>query len=139
MEDEINSLVDSTTSGILGASDQSRLAALRLELQNWVDHEIHSARLQSRLSWALQGDSNTKYFHAMALARKNHNVIWGLEDEDGNLVIDDSSLKTMGIQYFKNIFVDDHLTNIVAQLKVIRLFPSFIIPEESESFTRQIS
>ena len=71
----------------------------------------------------------------MESARKNHNAIWSLEDEVGNLVIDDQGLKTMGMQYFKNIFADDNLTNIVAQLKVIRLFPSFINPEERESFS----
>ena len=133
LEDEINSLLNSSTSGILGASDQSRLATLRLELPNWVDHELQSTRLQSRLSWALQGDANTKFFHTVALARKNHNAIWGLEDEVGNMINDDLGLKILGIRYFKNIFADDHLTNIVAQLKVIRLFPSFISPEESDS------
>ena len=53
LEDEINSLLKSSTFGILGARDQSRLLALRLELQRWVDHELQSARLQSRLSWPL--------------------------------------------------------------------------------------
>ena len=40
LEDEINTLLESSSSGILGASDQSRLKALRLELQSWVDHEL---------------------------------------------------------------------------------------------------
>ena len=119
LEDEINTLPESSSSGILGASDQSRLKALRLELQSWVDHELQSARLQSRLSWALQGDANTKFFHVVASARKNHNAIWGLEDEVGNLVVDDLDIKALGVHYFKKIFADDHLTNIVAQLKVI--------------------
>ena len=119
LEDDINTLLESSSSGILGASDQSRLKALRLEFQSWVDHELQSARLQSRLSWALQGDANTKFFHDVALARKNHNAIWGLEDEEGNQVIDDLGIKALGVRYFKKIFVDDHLTNIVAQLKVI--------------------
>ena len=102
-------------------------------------HELQSARLQSRLTWASQGDTNTKLFHAVASARKNHNAIWGLEDEDGNLIFDDSSIKDMGVRHFKKIFQDDHLTNIEAQLKVIRLFPSFINSDERESFTCQIS
>ena len=54
IEDEIKSLLESTSSGILGARDHSRLLALRHELQIWVDHELQSARLQRKLSWALQ-------------------------------------------------------------------------------------
>ena len=119
LEDEINTLLESSSSGILGASDQSRLKALRLELQSWVDHELQYTRLQSRLSWALQGDANTKFFHVVASAQKNNNAIWGLEDEVGNLVVDDLDIKALGVWYFKKIFVDDHLTNIMAQLKVI--------------------
>ena len=53
IEDEIKSLLDSLSSGILGARDHTRLLALRLELHKWMDHELQSARLQSRLSWAL--------------------------------------------------------------------------------------
>ena len=46
----------------------------------------------------------------------------------------------MGVRYFSKIFKDDGLTNIEAQLKVIRLFPSFLHQQEDlESFTRQIS
>ena len=54
IEDEIKSLLESTSSGILGARDHSRLLALRHELQIWVDHELQSARLPIKLSWALQ-------------------------------------------------------------------------------------
>ena len=75
----------------------------------------------------------------VASARKNHNAIWDLEDEDGNLIVDDFGIKDMGVRHFKKIFQDDHLSNIEAQLKVIRLFPSFINSEERESFTCQIS
>ena len=67
-------------------------------------HELQSARLQSRLSWALQGDANTKFFHAVASARKNHNAIWGLEDEEVKLIVDDSGIKDLGVRYFKKIF-----------------------------------
>ena len=75
----------------------------------------------------------------MASAKKNHNAIRCLEDEDGNQVVDDLGIKAMGVRYFKKIFEDDHMTNIEAQLKVIHLFPFFINSKERESFTCQIS
>ena len=71
------------------------------------------------MSGASQGDANTKCFHAVALAKNIHNAIWGLEDEEGNQVVDDLGIKALGVRYFKKIFEDDHLTNIEAQLKVI--------------------
>ena len=77
-------------------------------------------------------------FHAMASARKNHNAIWGLEDESGNLITDELGIKELGICHFRNIFQDDHRSNIEAQMKVVLLFPSFLNVEERESFTSQI-
>ena len=70
MEDEIRSILDYSTSAILSAGEQSRLASLKIELKKMMDHELHSARLQIRVSWALQGDANNKYFHVVASAWK---------------------------------------------------------------------
>ena len=75
----------------------------------------------------------------MATARKNHNAIWSLQDDLGNWVSDDKSLKDLGVRHFKTLFEDDHLTNLEAQLKVIRLFPSFISSEKIIAFTRPIT
>ena len=130
MEDEIRSLLNLTQYTIINNEQQGRLNSLKVDLQKILDHELYSARLQSRVTWALNGDANTKYFHAVASARKNHNAIWSLQDEAGSWISDDQSIKALGVRYFKNIFADDHLTNISAQLKVIRLFPSYINKEE---------
>ena len=46
--------------------------------------------------WASLGDANTKFFHSVASARKNHNAIWGLEDEGGNMIEDDKGIKDLG-------------------------------------------
>ena len=129
LEDEICSLLNLTQFAILNNEQQGRLNSLKADLQKILDHELYSARLQSRVTWALNGDANTKYFHAMASARKNHNAIWSLQDEEGTWISDDQSIKSLGVHYFKNIFVDDHLTNLSIQLKVIRLFPSYISKE----------
>ena len=57
--------------------------------------------------WATMGNANTKFFHSVAIARKNQNAIWGLEDEAGNMVEHDQGLKDLGVRHFKKIFCDD--------------------------------
>ena len=52
---------------------------------------------------------------------------------------DDPSIKTLGTRHFRKIFEDDNKTSIATQLKVIRLFPSFIDPEEKEVFMSAIT
>ena len=126
LEDEISTLLHSSQSAILNDGQQCRLNSLKADLQKLSDHELYSARLQSRVTWALNGDANTKILHVVASARKNHNAIWSLQDDVGSWVTDEQSIKSLGIRYFKNIFADDNLTNLVAQLKVICLFPSYI-------------
>ena len=90
----------SSASGLLSSSENHRLLVLKLELKNLLDHELRSAMLQSRFSWASLGDANTKFFHSVASARKNHNAIWGLQDERGILVEEDKELKALGVKFF---------------------------------------
>ena len=75
LEEEISSLLLSSHSAILNDEQNHRLISLKADLQKLLDHELYSARLQSRVAWASNGDANTKYFHAMPSARKNHNAI----------------------------------------------------------------
>ena len=126
LEKEINSILLSSHSAILNQDQQQKLNSLKNDLNKLIDHEINSARLKSRITWAQKGDANTKFFHAVASACKNHNAIWSLQDEMDNWVSDDKILKDLGVRHCKTLFEDDHLTNMEAQLKVIRLFPSFI-------------
>ena len=112
LEDEINSLLSSSASALLSDDQHLRLISLKADLQKLIEHEIYSARLQSRVTWALNGDANTKYFHAVASARKNHNAIWSLQNDSGVWVSDDHYIKTLGTQHFSKIFEDDNLTSI---------------------------
>ena len=81
LEEEINSLLLSSQSALLSNDQQGRLSSLQADLHILLKHEISSAKLQSRITWALEGDANTKFFHAVASARKNQNAIWSLKDD----------------------------------------------------------
>ena len=87
----------------------------------------------------MYGDSNTKYFHALASGRRNHNVIWSLEDKDGHSVEDEAALKELGQRHFSHIFSNDKQTCILAQLKVVMLFPIMIPSEEARGLIDSVS
>ena len=59
LEEEISSLLLSSHSAILNEDQHLRLISLKVELQKLLDHELYSARLQSRVTWASNGDANT--------------------------------------------------------------------------------
>ena len=68
---------------------------LRLKKKALLEHYLLTWQLKSRAKWAVLGDSNTKYFHALASGRRNQNAIWALEDEEGRCVEEEASLKEL--------------------------------------------
>ena len=79
------------------------------------------------------------FVHSYALARRNSTTIWGLQNQEGTLIEDDAHLKDMGAWHFTNLFTDDGASNIKDQLKVIRLFPSFLTEEDKTTFLSYFS
>ena len=65
------------------------------------------------MKWALQGDSNTKYFHTISSGRRNKNAIWSLADAEGNSYEDESAFKDLGKSHFACIYKDDGGTCLV--------------------------
>ena len=133
LEEEINSLLSSSVSALLTNDQQLRLISLKAELKKMLDHELYSARFQSRITWASNGDANTKFFHAVASAHKNHNAIWSLQDESGTWVSDDPSIKTLGTRHFRKIFEDDLLPPLLPNLKLSDYSPPLLILKRKRS------
>ena len=107
IEQAITSLLSGSSNGILSTENMAHLAHLRSERKLILNHYLLTWKLKSRAKWALQGDSNTKYFHMLASGRRNQNSIWSLSDEDGNIYEDETTLKDLGLSHFANIFKDD--------------------------------
>ena len=103
-----------------------------------MDHYLLTSQLKSREKWAVLGDSNTKFFHALASGPRNQNAIWVLEDEDGHSVEDEVALKELGQRHFSHISSDDKQTCILAQLKVVMMYPSMLSSEEACGFIESV-
>ena len=107
------------------------LNLLRSKKKKLLDHYLLIWQLKSKAKWALLGDSNTKFFHSLASSRRNQNAIWSLEDFDRNHIEEEGALRMLGHNHFSKVFCDDKQTCLLAQLKVVMLFPSMISPEEA--------
>ena len=118
---------------------QSTLNLLISKEKVLLDRYLLTWKLMSREKWAVLGDSNTKFFHALALGCRNQNAIWALEDEDGHSVEDEAALKELGQRHFSHIFSDDKQSCILAQLKVVMLYPSMLSSEEAGGFIESFS
>ncbi|KAL0916227.1 hypothetical protein M5K25_013720 [Dendrobium thyrsiflorum] len=59
-------------------------------------------RQRAKVKWIEEGDTNSKFFHAFASARRNSNQINQIKDNKGNLVEDQSLIKDV----FYELFID---------------------------------
>ena len=78
-----------------------------------LDHTLLTSQLKIHTKWAFHGDSNSKFFHALASGRRNQNTIWSLLDEDGGIVEEETALKELGLSHFSQIFYDDKQTGLL--------------------------
>ena len=139
LDKDISSLLSGSSSGILSHEEQLSLTLLISKKKKLMDHILLTWQLKSRAKWALYGDSNTKFFHTLASGRRNQNTIWSLLDDEGHSIEDETALKQLGQSHFAHIFRDDKQTCLLAQLKVVMLYPTMITHEEAPSLIQPIT
>jgi hypothetical protein len=64
-------------------------------------------RQRAKIHWLQNGDSNTKFFHAMASMRKKSNKIWKLQAESGEVVDRQEELRSVAKAYFDTLFTNN--------------------------------
>lgn len=83
--------------------ENARIQTIRRELNDiWYKEEI-KARQRAREKYILEGDKNTKYFHAIANQRKRKKMISSLEGANG-LVSDTKSILGIDVDYYRSLF-----------------------------------
>ncbi|CAM9004002.1 unnamed protein product [Rhodiola kirilowii] len=82
----------------------SRESALIKELDEWLSREEQMWQQRSRVLWLREGDNNTAFFHQKASARRKTNTIVHLRNTEGALCYDQSSLETIAVRYFQQLF-----------------------------------
>ena len=61
-------------------------------------------RQKSRISWLVEGDSNTSFFHNRVKERHNKNKILSLSKEDNSVVYEIAQIHQEAVTYYQNLF-----------------------------------
>ncbi|KAL9675480.1 hypothetical protein QQ045_003682 [Rhodiola kirilowii] len=80
---------------------------------------------RARISWAKEGDLNSKYFHSVIRGRQNRNSIKCVKLENDDFSFDPGVIKEQFVQFFNNLFngqfarapVDQSLFDLGARVK----------------------
>nr|KYP75582.1 Transposon TX1 uncharacterized [Cajanus cajan] len=79
----------------------------------------------SKLLWVKDGDSNIKYFHAIASARRKTNLIQTLTHEDNVVVHDQQGLMGVAKTYFDTLFTaSDNMIDLIMNSLSQRITPA---------------
>lgn len=74
-------------------------------------HEEAYRRQRAKSFWLLDGDTNSKYFHAYATTRKKRNMITQFHTDSGDIVTNHVDMCKEVQEYFGNLFGVDGTTN----------------------------
>lgn len=77
-------------------------------------HEETYWKHNTKIFWLAEGDSNSKYFHAIASLRKKSNYVAYLKDEKGEIVDDHDEMCSMVKEHYKNVFVNPDENRLAA-------------------------
>lgn len=81
-----------------------RVEDMQKNLANLLLQEDTYWRQRAKVYWLADGDTNSKFFHASASARKRRNTIKKLRDPSGNWIVAHDELCSLVRNYFTNIF-----------------------------------
>lgn len=91
------------------------------------DEEVYWKQ-RSRADWLREGDKNTKFFHSKASDRGRKNMIWGVENNQGQWTVKQDEVEREFRNYFQSLFISSSPTYNQIQA-VLEELPAKVTPE----------
>ncbi|XP_028751829.1 uncharacterized protein LOC114711579 [Neltuma alba] len=102
---------------VRNTSTCNRLA--RLEQKLWRDYSKLNQQEEiiwfqkSRCQWIQFGDRNSSFFHATCVMKRKRNRIEALEDNCGNWVTDQEGMRSLALEFYRNLYTRDPSVRLV--------------------------
>jgi len=93
------------------------------EFNSILDQEQQLRALKSRVSYLLDGDKNTKFFHVFTLVRRHSNKILRIKINNDDWISDPSEIGGSILDYFAMLFHSYHISS----LEVVEFLPPFTV------------
>lgn len=112
-----------------------KIKRLEKQIDNMLlDEEVYWKQ-RSRVDWLLEGDRNTKFFHAKATARKRKNKIEGVLDQNGNWSIEAEEIERRFCEHFAELFTTTNPSRQQRESALINM-PKKLTTEMNEELGR---
>ncbi|XP_073362905.1 uncharacterized protein [Aegilops tauschii subsp. strangulata] len=85
------------------SAEEERIEARMVELCLQEEIIWHQ---RARVQWLAEGDSNTKFFHRKASARRARNRISELQRTDGTVCTDEQEMANMASNFYSNLYAE---------------------------------
>lgn len=83
---------------------------LHQELDLILDRECDLWTLKSKISWMIQGDRNTSFYHVSTLARRKRNHIAAIKDESSNWLTKEREVMKYLSRGFVKLYTTSHVS-----------------------------
>ncbi|CAN1174693.1 Putative ribonuclease H protein At1g65750, partial [Linum perenne] len=104
--------LESISAAFPSDASRKREEETRLELEKTLWQEEVLWMMKSRIQWTREGDRNTRFFHLSALRRREFNRVKGLKRDNGQWVFEEDQLKSLAINFFKDLFTSGQPTSL---------------------------
>jgi hypothetical protein len=89
-------------------SNQGAIKKLQDEINTMLEQEDVHWKQRSKQNWYMQGDRNTKFFHAWASHRRKVNTIRKTTDEEGRVWTEEKMIGRAFIHFYESLFKTGH-------------------------------
>ncbi|XP_056692109.1 uncharacterized protein [Spinacia oleracea] len=116
------------------------LVNLERDLLKQLDDILNKERLiwaqKAGMNWRKYADYNTKYFHILAKIRKSKGKILTLQNDQGEWITDQTSLKSLAVNYFNKLL---QTTHVFSSFKNSGLSPCKISDTDKTNLIREVT